>query len=433
VIRPTELASRPRVVLVLGTRPEAIKLFPVILQLREESRLDCRVVVTGQHREMVDDLLRPLGIVPDLDLELERSSPSLNELVARMIPLLETMIDRLEPSMVVVQGDTTTAYCAALAAFHRGIKVAHVEAGLRSFDRRLPFPEEANRRMITVVSDLHFAPTDESARNLYREGVPREAVIVTGNTAVDALLRVLNGSPHPATNGHALNGRIHEPRNVDGFIANGLNGDGGNGRARTFAHPAQHVLITLHRRESWIDVEADGRTTLETILGAIRNVAQQRTDVQFSYPVHPNPRVREPAERVLGDCPNIKLLAPQPYVEFVQLMATASLILTDSGGIQEEAPSLGIPVLVARDVTERPEGVAAGCNRLIGTHAGTIERELIGALAAAALPRGTLPRPSPYGDGLAAARIRQAIAHKLVAGARPEPFVPELALAAATN
>ena len=428
MIRPTELASRPRVVVVLGTRPEAIKLFPVILQLRDESRLDCRVVVTGQHREMVDDLLRPLGIVPDFDLMLERSSASLNELVARMIPLLETMIDRLEPSMVVVQGDTTTAYCAALAAFHRGIKVAHVEAGLRSFDRRLPFPEEANRRMITVVSDLHFAPTDESARNLYREGVSRESVIVTGNTAVDALLRVLNGSAHAGTNGHALNGR-----SLDGRLASGLNGDGGNGRARPFAHSAQHVLITLHRRESWMDVEADGRTTLETILGAIRNVAQQRPDVQFSYPVHPNPRVREPAERVLGDCPNLKLLAPQPYVEFVQLMASASLILTDSGGIQEEAPSLGIPVLVARDVTERPEGVSAGCNRLIGTHAGTIERELLGALAAAALPRGILPRPSPYGDGLAAARIRQAIAHKLVAGARPEPFVPELALAAATN
>jgi UDP-N-acetylglucosamine 2-epimerase len=457
VIRPTELSSRPRVVVVLGTRPEAIKLFPVILQLRDESRLDCRVVVTGQHREMVDDLLRPLGIVPDLDLELERSTPSLNELVARMIPLLETMIDRLDPAMVVVQGDTTTAYCAALAAFHRGIKVAHVEAGLRSFDRRLPFPEEANRRMITVVSHLHFAPTDESARNLYREGVPRESVIVTGNTAVDALLRVLNGNVHAANghaanghaaNGHAANGHAANGHAANGHAANGhasngrahdarltgaLNGEGGNGRSRPFAHPAQHVLITLHRRESWMDVEADGRTTLETILGAIRNVAQQRPDVQFSYPVHPNPRVREPAERVLGDCPNIKLLAPQPYLEFVQLMASASLILTDSGGIQEEAPSLGIPVLVARDVTERPEGVAAGCNRLVGTHAGTIERELLGALDAAVLPRGAMPRPSPYGDGLAAARIRQAIAHSLVAGARPEPFVPELALAAASN
>jgi UDP-N-acetylglucosamine 2-epimerase (non-hydrolysing) len=324
--------------------------------------------------------------------------------------------------MVVVQGDTTTAYCAALAAFHRGVKVAHVEAGLRSFDRHLPFPEEANRRMITVVSDLHLAPTEESARNLYREGVPRDSVVVTGNTAVDSLLHVLNGSGQNG-NGHHANGRISEAH-----LAGAA-----NDRAAQLAAARQHVLITLHRRESWMDADSNGQTTLDTILGAIRSVAEQRTDVQFTYPVHPNPRVREPAQRVLGGCPNVRLLAPQPYLEFVHLMASASLILTDSGGIQEEAPSLGIPVLVARDVTERPEGVAAGCNRLVGTNADTIERELLRALSSTVAVRGPLPRPSPYGDGLASARIRQAIVHRLAAGTRPDPFVPELALAAASN
>jgi UDP-N-acetylglucosamine 2-epimerase (non-hydrolysing) len=193
------------------------------------------------------------------------------------------------------------------------------------------------------------------------------------------------------------------------------------------------VLITLHRRESWMDADENGQTTLDTILGAIRNVARQQPGVQFTYPVHPNPRVREPAQRVLGDCANIRLLTPQPYVEFVHLMASATLILTDSGGIQEEAPSLGIPVLVARDVTERPEGVAAGCNRLVGTQADSVERELLRALAVVSAPRGPLPRPSPYGDGLASTRIRQAIVHRLAAGTRPDPFVPELALAAASN
>jgi UDP-N-acetylglucosamine 2-epimerase (non-hydrolysing) len=286
-----------------------------------------------------------------------------------------------------------------------------------------------------VVADLHLAPTEESARNLYREGIARDAVVVTGNTAVDSLLHVLNGHGHGQGgqngNGHPANGRASEARLVDPFSVDGVNG---NGRDRKFlVAPPAHVLITLHRRESWMDADTNGQTTLDTILGAIRSVAQQRTDVQWSYPVHPNPRVREPAERVLGDCPNVRLLPPQPYLEFVHLMASASLILTDSGGIQEEAPSLGIPVLVARDVTERPEGVAAGCNRLVGTNPDSIERELLRALSAVTVPRGPLPRPNPYGDGQASARIRQAILHRLVEGTRPEPFVPEFALATATN
>ncbi len=397
--------EKPRVVVVLGTRPEAIKLFPVIRQLRAEPALDTKVVVTGQHREMVDDLLRPLGIVPDDDLKMERSGTSLNELVAKMVPLLDAMIERLQPKMVVVQGDTTTAFCAAMAAFHRQVQVAHVEAGLRSNDRFFPFPEEVNRRMITAVADLHLAPTQASARNLYKEGVAGDAVVVTGNTAVDSILQVLNGE---------AGGRPPNP------VRDGL------GRL--------HVLVTLHRRESWIDADANGQTTLDRILGALRNVAQRRPDVDFSYPVHPNPSVKERAERILAGLANVRLLAPQPYLEFVHLLARASVVLTDSGGIQEEAPSLGIPALVARDVTERPEGVAAGCNRLVGTNAESIERELLLALSVSrATLGGTLPRPNPYGDGLASVRIKQAILHRLVNAERPAPFEPELVLAAATN
>jgi len=403
VIRAPQF-EKPRVVVVLGTRPEAIKIFPVIQQLRAEPSLDTRVVVTGQHREMVDDLLRPLGIVPDDDLNMARSGHSLNELVAKMVPLLDAMIERLQPKMVVVQGDTTTAFCAAMAAFHRQVQVAHVEAGLRSNDRFFPFPEEVNRRMITAVADLHLAPTQASARNLFKEGIAGDAVVVTGNTAVDSILHVLNG--------HV--GRAPPP------VRDGL------GRL--------HVLVTLHRRESWIDADSEGRTTLDRILGAVRNVALRRPDVDFTYPVHPNPTVKERAERVLADLANVRLLAPQPYLEFVHLMASASVILTDSGGIQEEAPSLGIPALVARDVTERPEGIAAGCNRLVGTNAESIERELLLALSVSrATLGGTLPRPNPYGDGQAAVRIKQAILHRLVNAERPAPFEPVLALAAATH
>jgi UDP-N-acetylglucosamine 2-epimerase (non-hydrolysing) len=401
--RETVPAARPRIVAVLGTRPEAIKLFPVVQRLRAEPSLDTVVVTTGQHREMVDDVLRPLGVTPDVDLDLSGRGPSLNELVARSVALLEETFDRLAPSMVLVQGDTTTAFCGALAAFHRGVPIAHVEAGLRTNDRFHPFPEEANRRMISVVSDLHFAPTPWSARNLLDEGVAADSVVVTGNTAIDSMLFVL---------------RNRSARGGDAARADGLD--------------RPHVLVTLHRRESWIDGTSSGGSTLDAILAAIRRVAQARADVLFSYPVHPNPRVTAAARRSLGDLQNVRLLPPQPYLDFDHLMAGATLIVTDSGGIQEEAPTLGIPVLVARDVTERPEGVVAGCNRLIGTAGDRIERELARALAVRRPAREPLPRPNPFGDGRAAARIVQAILHRFQLAARPAPFTFAPALARAT-
>jgi UDP-N-acetylglucosamine 2-epimerase (non-hydrolysing) len=395
-------SSRPRVIVVLGTRPEAVKLFPVIRELRDEPALDVKVVVTGQHRELVDEILRPLAIVPDHDLALERSGSSLNELVAAIVPRLERMLDELAPpgvaATVVVQGDTTSAFCAALAAFHRRIAVAHVEAGLRSFDPALPFPEEANRRMVAAVASLHFAPTAAAQRHLEDEGIARESILVTGNTAVDALL-------------HAL--------------------ERGGSHATAASARAPQLLVTLHRRESWLTAGGATPPAVESIFAALRDVAQRRPDATVLFPVHPNPELRERAERLLGDCANVRLLRPQPYFEFVKLLASSSVVLTDSGGIQEEAPSLGVPVLVARDVTERPEGIEAGCSRLVGTQARRIERELLLELARPLRARGRVPLPSPYGDGRAARRIREALVHRLLAGPRPEDFHPELALAAA--
>jgi UDP-N-acetylglucosamine 2-epimerase (non-hydrolysing) len=391
--RETTSADRPRIVAVLGTRPEAIKVFPIVRRLRAESSLDALVVATGQHREMVDDILRPLDIFPDVELDLSRRGPSLNELVSRSVAQLEAAFDRLAPSLVLVQGDTTTAFCGALAAFHRGVPIAHVEAGLRTHDRFQPFPEEANRRMIAVVSDLHFAPTPWSARNLHQEGVAPDSVLVTGNTAIDSMLFVLRS-------------RSDRRRDV----------------VRALADDRPHVLVTLHRRESWIDGSPGRRSTLDAILDAIRRVATARPDVVFSYPVHPNPRVTGAARHSLGAISNVRLLPPQPYFDFVHLMASASLILTDSGGIQEEAPSLAIPVLVARDVTERPEGIAAGCNRLIGTNGDRIERELLRAVDGPRAVEGPIPQANPFGDGRASARIVQAILHRFHGAARPAPF-----------
>ena len=384
---------RPRIVAVIGTRPEAVKVFPIVRRLRSQSSLDTLVVTTGQHREMVADVLRPLGVVPDVDLDLSGRGPSLNELVSRAVARLEEAFERLAPSLVLVQGDTTTAFCGALAAFHRGVPIAHVEAGLRTHDRRRPFPEEANRRMIAVVGDLHFAPTPWSSRNLRREGIAPETILVTGNTAIDSMLYVL---------------RHRNERREE--ITDAI------GRVRP------HVLVTLHRRESWIDGSPTGGSTLDAILGAIGRVAARRRDVHFSYPVHPNPRVTEAARRKLGGRSNVRLLPPQPYLEFVRLMASASLVVTDSGGIQEEAPSLGLPVLVARDVTERPEGIAAGCNRLIGTNGDEIERELLRALETPRAAAGSLPRPNPFGDGRASARIVRAILHRFGLASAPAPF-----------
>ena len=378
------------VALVFGTRPEAVKLLEPIRVLAADGRFAPKIVLTGQHREMVDEILRPFGITADADLAIMQPGQTLNDIVCRAMPRLDELYRAERPAIVLVQGDTTSAMCAALAAFHLRIPVGHVEAGLRSFNRFHPYPEEANRRMITSVADLHFVPTTRAAQNVLDEGVPRADVIVTGNTVVDALRATLR-EQRPA-----------EP------VA--LRGDG------------RLVLVTLHRREGWDQAGRAGGSVLDDILGAIQGAARAHPSVDFVYPVHLNPKVRGPAEATLGGEPNVRLVPPMAYIPFVHLMARASLILSDSGGVQEEAPSLGVPVLVLRRTTERPEGLGAG-NRLVGTEPARIRAAIDEVLAAtpafarSADAASREPRPSPFGDGRASLRMRDAILARFGLGA----------------
>ena len=387
-------ASPLRVDVVLGTRPEAVKLVPVVRALRADGRFAPRVLATAQHREMLDQILSPFGITPDVDLDVMRPGQTLNELVGRVVPLVDQAFAADRPDVVLVQGDTTSAFCAALAAFQRGgIRVGHVEAGLRSFDRFHPFPEESNRRMIGAVADLHFPPTPQSARNLLREGVAADALHVTGNTAIDALLAVL------------------ELPGVE--LPSGVLREG-----------APLVLITLHRRENWLPGGAgDGQAPLEEVLRTLADVARRHPGTDFVYPVHRNPNVVRAAQAGLSGVDNVRLIDPLPHAPFVRLMERAHVIVTDSGGIQEEAPSFGVPVLVTRKVTERPEGLLAGTNRLIGTDRHELASALEDALAAPPADPAGRPYPSPFGDGRAALRIRDAILYSFGLGARPEEFV----------
>ena len=308
------------------------------------------MAVTGQHREMLHEILEPFGIRPDVDLEIMQPGQTLNDIVCRAMPRLDELYGREKPDMVLVQGDTTSAFCAALAAFDRRIPVGHVEAGLRSYDCLNPYPEESNRRMLSAVAELHFAPTPWAKKNLLREGVPKDSIIVTGNTVVDALLLTLRAR---------LDQRASSSPPSD----------------------RRSVLITLHRREAW---ETPGPRSRDGARGHLARHpsgrAKRQPDVDFVYPVHLNPHVQKAAARVLGDTPNVKLMRRLPYVRFVETMARASAIVTDSGGVQEEAPSLGIPVLVLRKTTERPEALEAGANRLVGTQPADIERALCGVL-----------------------------------------------------
>jgi len=383
--------NRVRALVVLGTRPEAVKLFPVIRALRSDERIEVSVCFTGQHQEMVEQILSPFGIRPDADLGIMEPGQTLNGIAGRVLPKLDALYAEICPGIVLVQGDTTSAFAAALAAFHRGIKVAHVEAGLRSFNRFHPFPEESNRRMIGAVADLHLAPTGRSAENLLREGIARSDIVITGNTGVDGLLAAL-GNPGSESS-------TYEPT--------------GDGRM---------VLITVHRRESWAEDTAGGDLAIEDIFGGLAEAASEHPTVDFVYPVHLNPKVREPARKLLGGRKNLHLLDPQPYLPFVGLMARATAIVTDSGGIQEEAPSLGVPVFVVRKTTERPEGLECGSNRLVGTDRSAISRAIREALASPRPRPKRLPLENPFGDGKAAERTRQAVLNLFGLGERPEEF-----------
>lgn len=375
-----------KISVIFGTRPEAIKLAPVILALKREPGIEARVCVTGQHRQMLDQVLEVFGIKPDSDLNLMVPNQSLAGLTARGIEAVDRYLAEEKPDLILIQGDTTTTLCAALAAFYRRVAIGHVEAGLRTGNLQAPWPEEANRILVSRLADLHFAPTEISRQNLLREGVADASVFVTGNTGIDALFlalkKVQSGPPQvPGLPG------ILQP----GKAAN-------NGAARM-------VLITGHRRENF----GEG---FENICRSIADLAQRFTDTHFVYPVHLNPNVREPVMRLLGArnaadriLPNVHLLEPLPYLQFVGMLERATIILTDSGGIQEEAPSLGKPVLVMRETTERPEAVQAGTVRLVGTDREKIVSEMSRLILDKHAYDQMARAHNPYGDGHATGRI----------------------------
>ncbi len=359
---------------IFGTRPEAIKLAPVILKLKDSSRVAVHVCITAQHRQMLDQVLTEFSIHPDVDFNIMEPNQSLSELTANAITSISKYLEEYKPDLVVVQGDTTTMFAATLTAFYHKIPVAHVEAGLRTWNKFSPFPEEINRVLTTKIAELHFAPTPLSKANLIKDGVDEPSIVVTGNTVIDALLIVRD----------KILKRLPEIPS----LPNDVYGNSGK----------KMVLITGHRRENF----GEG---FDRICTAISQLADRFGDVNFVYPVHLNPNVHGPVFKVLGNKKNIFLIEPLSYLPFVSLMMRASVILTDSGGVQEEAPSLGKPVLVMRDVTERPEGVESGTIKIIGTHVDRIVAEVSTMLE----NNATVNVVNPYGDGKASERIIDAL------------------------
>lgn len=370
-----------KVLSVFGTRPEAVKMAPVVRLLAQTAGIEARVCVTAQHRQMLDQVLTLFDIHPDYDLDLMRDNQSLPELSAAIFTSLDPVLIDFKPDWVLAQGDTTTVAITSLLAYYRRIRFGHVEAGLRTYDKWAPFPEEINRRIAGVVADLHFAPTEWARQNLLREGVDDILIKVTGNPVIDAL-QVVAEQP--------------EPEEIDGLLG-GL----GIGNRELDSKGRQLILVTAHRRENF-------GQPLEDICAALKALAA-RGDVEIVYPVHLNPNVQEPVYRLLGDVPHITLLRPLDYLPLVQLMKHARLILTDSGGIQEEAPGFGIPALVLRDVTERPEGVEAGALKLVGTDTQVIVREATQLLDEPSVYASMAKAVNPYGDGHAAERIVEAL------------------------
>jgi len=372
-----------KIAVIFGTRPEAIKLCPVVLALKADPAFECKVCVTGQHREMLQQVLDVFGVAPDTDLALMQPNQTLGDLTSRAIAALDQYLAVEKPDIVMVQGDTTTVLCGALAAFYHHIPVAHVEAGLRTGNMQSPWPEEANRVLTTRLAKWHFCPTENNKNNLLREGVDPSGIHVVGNTVIDALL-------------------FAEAKIRSANLPN----------LQTSKLPRKSVLITGHRRENF----GEG---FEHICRAIKQLATEFPEIDFIYPVHLNPNVREPVERILGcDCgalgdralprgraSNILLIEPQSYLPFVKLMMDADIILTDSGGVQEEAPSLGKPVLVMRDTTERPEAVTAGTVKIVGTKSDDIYREAKRLLTDRTAYAKMAAAVNPYGDGKAVGRI----------------------------
>lgn len=365
-----------KILIIFGTRPEAIKMAPVIKELQKyPDQFETQVCVTAQHRQMLDQVLELFKIFPDYDLDIMKPGQTLTDVTCNVLKGLAPVLNDFRPDLVLVHGDTTTTMASSLAAYYQKIDVGHVEAGLRTDNIYSPWPEEVNRRLAGVITRFHFAPTERSRENLLREGVSNEKILVTGNTVIDALLNV-----------------VEKVRNND-VLQNDM-------AARfSFLNPCKRlILVTGHRRENF----GDG---FENICQALKEISASNNDVQIVYPVHLNPNVQEPVHRILSDCPSVHLIKPQDYLPFVYLMDRSYMIITDSGGVQEEAPSLGKPVLVMRDVTERPEAVTAGTVKLVGTSWIQIVENTSKLLSDKATFLNMMHAHNPYGDGQASIRI----------------------------
>ncbi len=365
------------VFVTFGTRPEAIKMAPVVLELQRRGSFRVITCLTGQHREMLDQVIDAFSLAVDHDLKIMRERQTLGHITSAVLNGIDPLLEAAKPDIMLVHGDTTTTFAAALAAFYRMIPVAHVEAGLRTDTIYSPFPEEMNRRLADRIAEVFYAPTTAAARALSAEGVARERILVTGNTVIDALLATAETAPPE-----------WEP-----------------GVREALERPGPKVLVTVHRRENW-------GVPMERVAKAIQRVCAELPSTTFIFPIHLNPVVRKTFHDALGDVPQVVFSEPLPYRPFVHLMKAADVVITDSGGIQEEAPTLGKPVLVMRDTTERPEGIEAGTARLVGTDDAVIATELLSLLTDAAAYEGMANAINPYGDGKAAVRIVDHLEHR---------------------
>ena len=374
-----------KIMVVFGTRPEAIKMAPLVLELQKQKEvIETITVVTAQHRQMLDQVLETFNIVPDYDLDIMGKSQTLLDITSKILNQLDPVIKKEKPDMVLVHGDTTTTFAASLVAFYNQVRIGHVEAGLRTFDKYSPYPEEMNRQMTDDLADLYFAPTGESKTNLLKENHPESSIVVTGNTAIDALKLTVQEDYH-----HEVLDQLDPAKKV--------------------------ILVTMHRREN------QGQP-MRAVFGALREMVDQEPTIEVVYPVHLSPAVQEAANDLLGEHDRIHLIEPLDVLDFHNLASRSYFIMSDSGGVQEEAPSLGKPVLVLRDTTERPEGVKAGTLKLVGTDPTVVKTTMTELLTNESLYLQMANARNPYGDGKASERIVQAIKHYFGQGEAAEEF-----------
>ncbi len=372
-----------KVLIIFGTRPEAIKMAPVVKKLQTYSQLEVSVIVTAQHREMLDQVLDIFDIIPDHDLDIMKPGQNLHQLTANLLQNLPPILEKEHPDVILVHGDTTTTFTTTLSSYYEKIPVGHVEAGLRTGNLYAPWPEEGNRKLTGTLAQYHFAPTDKAAQNLTKEGVAADQIYITGNTVIDAIFYIIE--------------KIKEQPSLENEAKRSIQKAGFNGDL-----DKETLLVTGHRRENF-------GTGFVNICKGLQQIAQDHPRTQIIYPVHLNPNVQEPVQDILGDIKNIHLIDPLDYLSFVYLMDRSKFILTDSGGIQEEAPSLGKPVLVMRDITERPEAIKAGTVKLVGTDTERIIKECKRLLTDEAYFNDMSKRHNPYGDGKASNRIGEAL------------------------